>query len=153
MLWPAHRATNNHHNNDDDDGTTSPSSLSRALARAAPPAAVTLLNLLGGGLGLTSFQPTTTPPVANAAAVTISTSTMLASAGDAGAATPAPFSPRDGKGKRVQEMNRRFARHVRAKFVYIFVLVVLYVWGFESGELNRPTHHNPHTPTQKKQRT
>ncbi len=26
---------------------------------------------------------------------------------------PAPFSPRDGKDKRVQEMNRRFARHVR----------------------------------------
>lgn len=69
-----------------------------------------LLNLFGGGGG--GLLGLTTPPAPPAAAAT--TTMMLASARPVREmGEPAPFSPRDGKDKRVQEMNRRFARHVR----------------------------------------
>lgn len=115
------------HNDDEDTVPPSPATpgtiinpFARALARAAPPAAITLLNLLGGGLGLGGMPP---PSSAGAAETSTLTTSMMPAAlasrwggGEegSGGGGAAPFSPRDGRGKRVQEMNRRFTRHVRA---------------------------------------
>lgn len=109
-----------HGSDNDDDRGHQPQRqpLSRALARLMPPAAITLLNLVGGGMGL--LTPSFAPPSAAAAAAAAATATAQSPFIQISSWTkgkkegePVPFSPRDGKGKRVQEMNRRFARQVR----------------------------------------